>query len=108
MITNQGIIKSPVLDNIPEELKKYKQWVAWKAEQRGNGKATKIPVDPSNGNYASTNKPETWGTYDEAVTYYNNHKNNGIAGIGFVFTKDDPFCGVDLDDCYDPETERME
>jgi len=102
-----GMIK-PAFENIPEELKNYKQWVAWKAEQRGEGKPTKIPVNPISGSNASTNKPETWGTYDEAVTYYNKHKDNGIAGIGFVFTKDDPFCGIDLDNCYDPVTETME
>jgi hypothetical protein len=108
MIANEKTKRPPVFNKIPEELKRYNQWVAWKAEQRGDGKATKIPVNPNTGRYASTNQPETWGTYDEAVTLYNSHKENGIAGIGFVFTKADPFCGVDLDDCYDPETGRME
>jgi Protein of unknown function (DUF3987) len=109
LITNkQKTIKSPVLDNIPGELKSWKQWVAWKAEFKDNGKIDKIPVNPTTGMYASSNKPESWGTYGEAVAYYKKHSSNGIAGIGFVFTKDDPFCGVDLDNCYDPETEEME
>jgi len=93
------------LDNIPDELKSYKQWVAWKAIAKNNGKATKIPVNPITGLYASTDKPETWSTYEDAVTYYN--RDNGIAGIGFVFTKNDPFCGIDLDDCYDQKTSEM-
>ena len=108
MITDKQTIKPPVFTKIPDELKKYNQWVAWKAEQRGKGKSTKIPINPCNGKYASSNNPQTWGTYDEAVTFYNRHKDNGLSGIGFVFTKDDPFCGIDLDDCYDPETEQME
>jgi hypothetical protein len=103
----KGIIKPPAFSNIPNEIKKYDQWVAWKAVQNNDGKTTKIPINPDNGTYASTNKPETWGTYDEAVSYYNNPKNKAD-GIGFVFTKDDPFCGIDLDDCYDPESEEME
>lgn len=109
MISNkQKVIKPPTLANIPDEIKTYKQWVAWKADQRGNGKATKIPINPINGRYASTNKPETWGTYEQAVTFYNSHKEEGITGIGFVFTENDHFCGVDLDDCFDPETEEMD
>jgi len=108
MITNKGIIKPPVLDNVPEELKSYKQWVAWKAVFRDNNKITKLPVNPILGWNASTSNPTSWGTYDEAVTYYKNHKDEGIDGIGFVFTKDDPFCGIDLDGCYDPETDKME
>jgi len=109
LITNkQKTIKEPVLDNIPLELTSWKQWVVWKAEFRDNGKINKIPVNPTTGKNASSNKPESWRTYDDAVNCFITNQFDDIAGIGFVFTNDDPFCGIDLDGCYDPETGKME
>ena len=88
------------IENIPEELTKLPHWVAWKAADRGNGKISKRPVNPMTGKYAKTNDPTTWGEYETAVAHY---KNNGLQGIGYVFSKDDPFIGIDLDDCLNPE-----
>jgi hypothetical protein len=34
-------------------------------------------------------------------------KNNGIAGIGYVFSADDPYTGIDIDHCRDPETGQL-
>ena len=91
-------------DTIPDELKAKPQWVCWKSQPRSNGHASKIPVDPKTGQNASHSDPSTWSSFDSALEYYKKQKDNGIAGIGFVFSKDDPFVGVDLDDCRDPET----
>ena len=90
-------------DTIPQEIKDLIQWVAWKWEKR-NGKATKPPYDPKKANKrASHNNHETWGTFQEAVKALD----KGFDGIGFVFTEADPFCGIDLDDCRDPETGKI-
>ena len=99
MIGIDTTIIAPIFENIPAELKQFHQWVAWKAEPRENGKFAKVPVCPMTGANASTNDPITWGTYDQAATFYNS---GGMAGIGFVFTDADPFCGIDLDDCRNP------
>jgi hypothetical protein len=96
------------LHNIPKELRSYNQWVAWKAVPNNNGKITKIPVNPNTGGNASPTNPATWGTFKEASERYVWNKDNGIDGIGFVFAKGDPFCGVDLDDCRDPKTGQFE
>jgi putative DNA primase/helicase len=92
---------------IPQPLRLCRQWIAWKYERRQDGKGkmkwTKVPVNPRNGRNARSNEPATWGTFDEAYSFYLKNENN-IAGIGFVFSPDDPFCGVDLDDCRDLET----
>ena len=78
--------------NIPEELKSPPQIVNWK-------KKDKIPVNPKTGGNAMCNKPATWGTYDQAKDRFESNKGNGIGGIGFVFSKDDDNCGIDIDHC---------
>ena len=97
-----------LIQNIPEELKAYNQWVAWRAVPRADGKMRKVPVDPKNGANASTTNPDTWGTLSDARLYYLRNRDDGIAGIGFVFTPEDPFCGVDLDDCWNPATQQID
>ncbi len=85
---------------IPEALRTRPQWVGWKRDTR-NDKPTKVPYDPKTARLASTVDPRTWGTYDEACAAFDA---GGYDGIGFVFTKHDPFVGIDLDKCRDPET----
>jgi putative DNA primase/helicase len=99
--------QSPVLDvnlpGIPEPLKLRRQWVCWK-QKFEDGKLKKVPVNPMTGRNASPTDSSTWGTFEQAWKYYERHKGAAIMGIGFVFTKDDPYAGVDLDKCHDPET----
>ncbi len=87
-----------IVEKIPQELKDVPQWVCWKAVPKGNGKVDKIPINPSNGRKAATDNPKTWVSFDKAVTYYRKRNGKGIDGIGFVFSKEDPFMGIDLDD----------
>lgn len=90
------------IENIPKELIEHDQWVAWKYEER-NGKVTKPPYDPKTGKRASHNDPSTWGTFKDAVKALD----KGFDGIGFVFTENDPFCGIDLDDCRDSTSGKI-
>lgn len=96
-----GLIQ-PNLEAVPMELQEYPQWVVWKAVEKkkrdGSVKVTKIPHNPKTGKPASSNRPETWGTFDDACEAY---LIEGYTGIGFVFTTNDPFVGVDLDNCFD-------
>ena len=87
-----------------QNLRDLRQWVCWRLEER-DGKLTKIPYSPLTDEKASTTDPDTWAAYAEAVA---SRKERGHDGIGFVFTKGDPFCGVDLDSCLDPETGEIE
>jgi putative DNA primase/helicase len=95
-----SIHKEVKLNEIPEELKITNQWVAWK-EFMKNGKMKKMPIDPATGKIARVNDPSTWGSFDEAVACF---KDQGLSGIGFVFTKEDPFVGIDFDKCFIDET----
>jgi len=84
-------------DNIPIELQELPQWVCWQLVERG-GKPTKIPINPHTGAAASSTNPETWGTFG-CVTKLADR----FSGIGFVFTANDPYCGIDMDGHIDGE-----
>jgi putative DNA primase/helicase len=91
----------PAMETIPSELQARPTWLTWNYEAR-DGKQTKIPIDVHTGKLASTTNPETWATFQEAVT-----KRNGAAGLGFVFDGSG-ICGIDLDKCRDPKTGEIQ
>ncbi|WZY01561.1 phage/plasmid primase, P4 family [Bacillus sp. FSL W7-1360] len=81
-------------ENIPQELRQCKQWILWRKEMRGD-RISKVPYQV-NRNKAATDKPEQWSSFDDVVMAYDA---GGFDGIGFVFTKNDEFVGVDIDHC---------
>ncbi len=101
-------IKKRKLDNpsplpkTPEALKElsgYNQWVTYGAA----GPMDKIPRQ-ADGQPASVSDPKTWCSHAQAVAAVEAGKAGKAGGIGFVFTVNDPFCGIDFDDCRDPKT----
>jgi primase-polymerase (primpol)-like protein len=54
-------------DNIPDELKSYRQWIVWRYEDHGGPKPTKVPYSPNFPGHAAVDKPGTWASFDEAV-----------------------------------------
>jgi hypothetical protein len=95
---------SPIsVEGIPPELKERPQWVAWREAVR-DGKTTKIPVNVRTGGKAAVDCPDTWAPFAEALAYYQRHQADGIEGLGFVLTKDDPYIFIDLDKCLEPGT----
>jgi len=92
--------------NIPDELTARDRWVCWKVEER-NGDETKIPVDPQTGGRASSDNAETWASFSNAREYHE-HEDTDTAGIGFMFSRDGRYAGVDLDKCVDPSTGDVE
>lgn len=92
-------VSNIAFDNLPDELRQRINWCLWRYETlEGSPKPTKVPYHPS-GKHASSTDPQTWCSFGEAViaaqdwTKYN--------GIGFFFSKFDPYCGIDLDDPYE-------
>jgi putative DNA primase/helicase len=79
---------------IPNELKKLRNWVCWKAEPdpKAHSGISKKPVNPRTGGLAMSNNPETWSDFETAV-----EASKDFAGIGFMFEGSGYF-GVDLDD----------
>jgi primase-polymerase (primpol)-like protein len=113
----------PEEERVPKSLLRRRQWVAWwgvrgtgQCVRLPNGEMTakplkpqrkphKLPINPHTGGLAETDRPATWGSYDEAV---NAARRFGLTGVGFVFSDDDCLSGIDLDDCRDPDTGEID
>jgi len=111
LITSAKCNASATLGNleraIPDEPKRYPQWVAWRYEARSDPKAKpkKPPYSPQTGSKLKGRTPAELGTFEQAVALA---QNRGMNGVGFFLTQDDPFTAVDLDGCVDPQTGEIE
>ncbi len=94
-IVERERIVERLVENAPEELRRRRQWVVRKG---------KIPYNAKTGAAASSTDSETWSTFDEAVRAF---EGGGYDGVGFVFGSGDPYAGIDLDKCRDPETGEL-
>jgi putative DNA primase/helicase len=96
----------PATDSVyqaPGELRTADQFVCWLEEDRG-GDITKVPYSVHGGRASSTN-PKTWAPFEAAIAYAEEHS---MSGVGFVFTEDDPFAGIDIDKCRNAESGEIE
>jgi putative DNA primase/helicase len=76
---------------VPDDLAERDQWVLWAFEVR-HGKSTKVPFQTC-GKRADSTDPGTWTTFEEALSTWR-RKQQRCAGLGFVFSKADPFAGI--------------
>ena len=98
-------------ENFPAELKPLQNWLVWSPRAKTDGTFTKIPLNPrfdpqGQGRKASSNKPATWATLEQAVRTFETHRDvlqketgKGLGGVGFV--NQDVVLAIDLDDCLD-------
>lgn len=108
-------------DNVPVKLRERNQWICWRTECRECGerlspttkqcpecgeKATKKPVDPRTGAFASSTDSGTWGQFADATEYHEG--NPDTDGTGFVFDCEGLVAGIDLDDCRNRETGEID
>ncbi len=89
---------------MPPEMRERHQWVSWRPMPRGD-KTLKLPLTPGTLRSARTTDPRTWGTFVEALA---DVEAGRATGVGFVFMREDPFFGIDLDKCVDPVTGLIE
>jgi primase-polymerase (primpol)-like protein len=80
--------------HISDDLTERDSWLLWRYQGM---KGTKVPFTTA-GKSASSTDPKTWTTFADVVATYSKYP-GAFAGIGYVFTSDDPFTGVDLDSC---------
>lgn len=91
MLVNKPVVRQPIWENIPEELKKVPHWVVWSWTEKAPGKWDKPPMQLS-GYLASPTDPSHWTSFEKAKAAVCVKK---FDGVGFVFTED--YTGIDLD-----------
>ena len=86
---------------VPDEMKARPNWVVvktwWNADK---GKYNKRPVNCNSdkGEYAESDNPETWTTFDNALKYL---KEKGGTTVAYALDGKDNISCIDLDHCYD-------
>lgn len=85
-------------DAVPAALKARDQWVTWLFEEdpKHPEKPKKVPYNPKTGRRAESTNAQTWASFGVAVKAARQRQHSGV---GYVFIKDDPYTGIDLDDC---------
>jgi putative DNA primase/helicase len=114
-LKNYPRLKLSQLDNFPEELKRLKQWVCWILFQNpAKEKPDKILIDPFDGVLASSTNSKSWASFEEACDFFEGHQRVGylskdwpVMGLGFVFSPEDPYTGIDIDDCREPQSGKL-
>jgi hypothetical protein len=91
----------PIVANIPAELMEVTQWVVWRFEWRKD-KWTKVPFTPHTTSKARSNAASSWRSFKSAYSCYL-ERPDFFDGIGFMFSKDDPYVGGDRDHSLDLE-----
>jgi hypothetical protein len=74
--------------NVPAAMKELPHWA---------GHREKVPVHPKTLGRARSNDPGTWGTFEEALSFYTETLKDPKAGVGFMFAKGDGMVFIDLD-----------
>ena len=93
---------------VPDEMKARPNWVVvktwWNAEK---GKYNKRPVNCNSdkGEYAESDNPETWTTFDNALKYL---KEKGGTTVAYALDGKDKVSCVDIDRCFDENGELSE
>lgn len=89
---------SPAIANVhvPDDLSERDSWLLWRYEG-----GAKVPYQ-ANGRKASSTDPSTWTDFQHARAAWQRYPKH-FAGVGFVFHADDPFAGIDLDNCLDEQ-----
>ena len=85
--------------DFPKAFAKYKQFIVYKLVKNDNNKFDKIPLDYRTGQPGNAHDPNIWLNINTALALANHYN----YGIGFVFTENDPFFFLDIDNCLDVE-----
>jgi putative DNA primase/helicase len=88
---------------VEQEMRQRHQFVLWRRESGTKMLYRALPPRHK----ASTTNPSTWSSYDDATAAKaaldaageTDKRIRRFDGIGYVFSDEDPFVGIDLDNC---------
>ena len=100
-LPSRNLPKWKSLENIPQELKKLKQWVCFKAVRK-EGHWGKQIFSPVTDKFAEANNPNTWTDFQSALDYA---IRNDMDGLTFALSGGIVF--IDIDDM-DSQTEEVQ
>lgn len=102
-------------EHVPAVLRNKERWLCFRTETDSNGNPTKVPkaprwtVDGDTVYNIGTKSDDEWTDYLSARSFVQETQEqlddrSALDGVGFVFTEDGPFVGIDMDHVLDPET----
>jgi uncharacterized protein YeeX (DUF496 family) len=108
MIAAPALVASPLphvntsIDNVPEELRAIDRWLCWSfvPSAPGHSKLRKVPRSPRTGRSEGWQHTEAWSDFETAK--------RGISptvGVGLHFSPDDDLICLDVDHCFNSETD---
>jgi len=88
--------------NVPADLIAERRWVAWDGRlNKKKGKVSKAPLNPNNGEYAQSNSPTTWSSFEDAAAFA--LRDGRAGGLAFALQASG-YWALDLDHVLDIET----
>lgn len=102
-VTGDAPTAIPVsVDGIPDVLKERDRWLVWQYEWKADRQEyAKVPKDGAGGGFRiDATDPDNGATFDAACETY---EKGDYSGLGLIQDPEDPFVGLDWDDCRDPD-----
>lgn len=96
-----------LVENIPEEIRRYPNWVCWRAVPAPDGSPAKIhPVNARTGGRASPLDVSTWSECGEAMQAL--ERDSSLGGIAYAMTQYGDLTAVHVDGCVYPDAQRIQ
>lgn len=100
------IYRISMSNQIPDKLRKSRNWLLWRCNIDINDEISYIPVNPRTGEDSNILSPIIQTTYEDAFETYFRHS-LVIQGMGFVFINT-PYMGVHFYDCRNKLTGQVD
>lgn len=85
-------------DCVPDEMKARPNWVAVKTWwNEAKGRVEKRPINCNTGDYAESDNPATWTSFENALKYA---RENDATTVAYALDGKDKIACIDLDHCY--------